>query len=234
LGEGFSKQIMEIQNSGKSIEDIAELAKIKLSTQEIKLLENAVSEIGTAQLLAKAQEMLLAKQQKERWKNIGNAAEIAFKEAINTLDFSWDVGNPDIGKDFELIFKAQNYSIEIKSVAAGKENVRMSILQGKTAVLESKHYALCVLTRPEDENTPIDKDYFMKNALFVTDIGIQIGNKINDWDNGLKKLESSEAIKVMLENKAESVYISRLIWRSGISFDAFFEELKKYFASFGT
>ncbi len=33
----------------------------------------------------------------------------------------------------------------------------------------------------------------------------------------------------MLEAKTESVYINRNIWRSGISFNAFFDELKEYF-----
>ena len=230
LGEGFSKQIIEIQKSGKTIEDLTELAQINLSTKEIKLFEDYASKLGTERLLTKAQEMWVAQQQIDRWKNIGNAAENAFKESIGTLDFDWDIGNPDIGKDFELIFKAKNYSIEIKSVAAGKENVRMSILQGKTAESEKERYALCVLTRPYDEKEPIDKNYFIKNSLFVTNIGEQIGDIITDWEKGLKNLESNRLIKVIMEDRKESVYINRNIWRSGISFDAFFEVLKEYFA----
>jgi hypothetical protein len=229
LGEGFSKQIMEINKSGKSIEDIVELAKIQLSPAEMKLLDDAAAELGTEELLAKAQEMLDAKHQIERWKKIGTAAENAFKVAIADLDFEYTIENPDRGKDFDLIINAQGYAIEIKSVVAGKETVRMSILQGRTAVKERDFYALCVMTRPDDEMI-IDKEYFKTASRFVTDIGYRIGDKIANWDAGLRSLEVDADVKVSLVDKTESVYINRNNWKDGISFEAFITVLKKILA----
>ncbi len=226
LGEGFSKQIMEIQNSGKSIEDITELAKIKLSPQEMKLFETAAAELGAGELLAKAKEMLDAKQQIDRWKKIGTAAENAFEETMASMDFDYKIENPDRGKDFDLIINTKGYAIEIKNVTEGKENVRMSILQGRTAVKEKDFYALCVMTRPNDDMV-IDIDYFKAASRFVMDIGYKIGDKIEKWDSGLRSLELDADIKVSLVDKTESVYINRDIWKNAIPFEAFIIELKK-------
>src|SRR5690606_25365719 len=110
------------------------------------------------------------KYQIERWKEIGKAAEIAFEEAIVGLNPDFKIDNPDRGKDFDLIVNAKGYSIEIKSVEKGKENVRMSALQGRTASKYPENYALCVMTRPVVDEI-IDKDYFMKESRFVIDIG---------------------------------------------------------------
>lgn len=226
LGEGFSKQIMDIRSTGKTMEDLTELAKIQLTPQEMKKLETFAAELGIGKLMEKAQEMLNAKQQIERWKSIGTAAEKAFKNAIADLDCSYEIKNPDVGKDFELIINTKGYSIEIKSVADGKENVRMSLLQGSTAVLEKDSYALCVMTRAND-NQVIDENYFRDHARFVTDIGYQIGDTIDLWKAGLSELVSDGDIKVQLDEKTESVYVNRPIWRNGIGFDAFLLKLKE-------
>lgn len=228
LGEGFSKQIMDIQNSGKSIEDIAELAKIQLSPLEMKLFENAAKVLGTEKLLAKAKEMLEAKEQIERWKTIGKAAETAFKKALEIVEPSFEILNPDIGKDFVIKAKGKQYAIEIKSVDDLKGNVNMSILQGKTAVIEKDSYALSVLTRPENEQS-VDAEYFIKTAQFVPNIGYQIGDTIDNWYQDLNNLDTQADLKVILEEKTESLYISRNIWKNGISFDEFMVLLNKFF-----
>lgn len=226
LGDGFSKQIMEMKSTGRTIEEITELAKTQLTNEAIKQFEDAAGVLGLDKLLQKTQEMVQTQALINRWKRIGDAAEIAFEEAISGLDFDCKIENPDRGRDFDLIINTQGYSIEIKSVVEGKENVKMSILQGRTAVIQRDNYALCVLTRPSDDNHVVDKAYFIANSLFVIDIGYQIGDKITDWDNGLQTLQFDSDIKVQLEDKTESVYINRRIWRTGIPFDDFILKVK--------
>jgi hypothetical protein len=230
LGDGFTKQIMEIQDSGKSIEDIGKLAKISLSAEDMKKFDDYAAELGTERLLSKAQELLESKKQIDRWKQIGKAAEDAFSEAIKGIELEMKIENPDLGKDFEVILNAKGYSIEIKNVTEGKENVRMSILQGRTAVREKDHYALCVMTRPNDEEI-ITTEYFKENARFVTDIGTQIGDKISNWDSGLNGLLLNDEIRITIEDKKESVYVNRSIWRGGCSFTEFVEKLKLFFSN---
>ena len=179
------------------------------------------------QKLKKAKEMLEAKQQIDRWKTIGKAAETAFETAIAGLDADFKIENPDRGKDFELILEAKDYSIEIKSVAKGKENVRMSALQGRTASKSPDNYALCVMTRPED-NQEVDKDYFIKESQFVIDIGHRLSDKIQNWDEGLKKLIIDDDVMVYLDDKTESVYVRREIWRTGINFEEFVNMMTFY------
>lgn len=229
LGENFSQKINNIIKSGKSIDDIEDLAKINLTAEEMKQFELLSNELGTKALLVKAKEMLDAKYQIERWKAIGKVAEAAFEDAIVGLDAEFKIENPDHGKDFELIIEAKGYSIEIKSVAKGKEDVRMSALQGRTSSNNPANYALCVMTRPEDDQIIIDKEYFIKESRFVIDIGHQISHKIKNWDEGLKNLMIDDDVMVYLDEKTESIYIRREIWRKGISFNEFIDVLNKYF-----
>lgn len=228
LGSGFSKHIKAIKDSGKSIEDISKLAEIKLSVEQMQRLETVANELGPEALISKAQEMIATRDQRIRWQKIGRSAEDAFKKVFQNIEMEMELFNPDLGKDFEIILKTKGYSIEIKNVIKGKENVRMSILQGRTAVLEKDHYALCVLTRPDDE-AYIDEEYFTNNANFVTDIGYQIGDKIKNWDSGLTSLSLLEDIKVNLDNKTESVYVNRPIWKDAKPFSEFVNDLKLYF-----
>ncbi|MGB3343069.1 MAG: hypothetical protein WBA61_04085 [Aequorivita sp.] len=228
LGDGFSKQIMALKNSGKSMEDIAELAKINLTPQEMQQLEKVANELGTSELLKKAEEMIFLKNQRLRWKQIGTSAENAFKNVFEGLEMDIVLSNPDVGKDFELLLKSKNYSIEIKNVIEGKEIVRMSILQGRTAVSEMENYALCVMTRPNDE-IEINEEFFIENSKFVIDIGFQIGDKIKNWDEGLISLSQNDDIKVNLDSKTETVYINRAIWKEGISFNNFIKIIETLF-----
>ncbi|GEM_PF-1091079 len=229
LGDGFSKQIMALNKSGKSMEDIVELADITLSTSDMKELARLANELGTNELLKKAEEMVLLRDQRRKWKEIGDTAEKAFKEIFNNLDIEIELNNPDVGKDFEIVLKNRLFSIEIKNVIDGKENVRMSILQGKTAVQERDSYVLCVLTRP-DNSSDITLEYFKHNARFVKDIGYQIGNKISNWEEGLNGLSLDSEIKVSLDERKESVYVNRSIWRNGISFQEFIVHLEHFFS----
>lgn len=228
LGDGFSKHIKAMKDSGKSMEDISRLAEINLSFNEMKELERVVSELGTNELLKKAEEMILLRDQRIRWKQIGNTAENAFKKVFESLEMEIELSNPDIGKDFEILLKSDKFSIEIKNVIEGKENVRMSILQGRTAVQEKDNYALCVVTRPDDVSE-ITEEYFIKNSKFIKNIGYQIGNKIENWDSGLTNLFSSDEVKVQLDEKKETIYVNRNIWKNGDSFEDFMIDLKKYF-----
>lgn len=227
LGEGFSKQIMEIQKAGRSMDDLTELAKLKLTPDEMKRFESAAAELGTDKLFEKVKEMLDAKLQIDRWKTIGTAAENAFTEALSSIHPAFEILNPDIGKDFVIKANGKEYAIEIKSVDALKANVNMSLLQGETAVLEKDAYALCVLSRPFD-NSPVDKDYFIKESRFVTDIGYKIGGSIESWRNGIRELDTNGEIKVVFENREESLYVSRNVWKERITFEDFVSFLKTF------
>lgn len=229
LGKDFSDSIMRLKDSGKTIDDITELSKINLSVDEMKKLEEVAGKLGMEKLLKKANELIENKEQRERWKRIGASAEIAFEKVFGNLDFKIEIENPDEGKDFEILLKSEKFSIEIKNVIVGKGNVRMSIKQGRTSVYERDKYALCVVTRPDDI-FEIDEEYFKRNAMFVADIGYQIGNKISDWDRGLLALQNSDNIMVCLDEKNESVHINSRIWKNGKSFDEFIEVLRKYFS----
>lgn len=233
LGEGFSKQMVEIKNSGKSLEDIKELAKIKLSAEEMRKFESAAEELGADQLLAKAQEMIELKAQRERWKRIGNIAEDAFKEAISGFNAEIKIDNPDHGMDFDLVLNSKGYFVEVKNVIQGKENVRMSILQGRTASENLNNYALCVITRISDTDK-MDIEYFRQNAKFVINIGEQIKPKLTSWDNGLSNIVAKDDISIRLDEKKESVYVNRPIWRDNINFDEFTTILKEYFKQYET
>ncbi|MEI9921880.1 MAG: hypothetical protein WDO14_24275 [Bacteroidota bacterium] len=229
LGEGFASQILEITKAGKSIEDIAVLAKLKLTTEQIQSIESAADVVGADTILKKAQELVADHQEKERWRAIGRAAEIAFREALAEIEPAFEIENPDRGKDFVIIANKKPYAIEIKSVNHLKPYVSMSILQGQHAAREFEHYALCVVTR-NDDNMPMDSVYFKEHAKFVTNIGVHIGNSIEQWYNGINALDTRKDVKVQIDSLKDSVYVNRSTWDPGISFEEFVAVLREYFA----
>jgi hypothetical protein len=213
----------------KTVEELEQFADLKLSASDMKKLDEAVSKLGGSnQLLDKAQEMI-EYADLIRWrKEVGDAAEQAFKEAIGEADSKYlDPENPDVGRDFVIRIGEKEFSIEIKSAVEGKETVKMSILQGEEAVKHKDHYALCVISRPGGQLTT--KDDFINRARFVPNIGDHIGDKISNWRSGLNKLDSFGEVSVELDSKSGAVNIRKGIWKDGLNFEDFVRHLRSYF-----
>jgi len=226
----YGKEMSKIM-SEKGMEEIKALTKLKLKSSELMQLEYAAQLAGGTEILLNIAHEIHEEAERIRWrKEVGTAAETAFKEAMQEIETKFDIENPDIGKDFTIISKAtgKEFYIEIKSTVIGAETVKMSSLQGQTANQEKERYALCVITRPS--GTLIGKEYFLQNVKFVSNIGELIGDKLTNILNDLKNLSEHETgdVNVAMDNKAYSVYISKKIWENGIGFTDFVELLKKY------
>ncbi|MCD0489674.1 hypothetical protein LPB86_15640 [Pedobacter sp. MC2016-14] len=217
-------------NLTKSADDLEILDKISLSASQVKALDDAVKKIGNAQsLLDKALE-LADEAESIRWrKDVGNAAEAAFLEALEEFcpDFP-EPENPDDGKDFVIRVGGVEYAVEIKSAVEFKETVNMSIKQGRTAVKESGAYALCVISRPA--GTLTTKKDFIVNSRFVLTIGEDLKDKIENWEQNLGRMNQMGDLSVKLESQSSSVYVNKPIWEAGISFGQFIDELRSCFS----
>lgn len=226
-GSSFSRLL----KLGKTVDELEKLDKIILSADDIQKLDLAVAKLGSAQLLIdKAQEMI-DYAEAIRWRQVvGKAAEEAFLEAIGEAEPQFlNPDNPDYGRDFVIKLEGKQYSIELKSAVEGRENVRMSMLQGESAVQESNAYALCVVSRTSMQLT--NKEDFIKNSRFVIDIGTQIGDKIVRWKRGIENLEVAEGVTVELDSKLGGVLIAKSIWSKGLTFDQFVSYLRAFFAT---
>lgn len=213
----------------KTVEELEQLAELKLSASEMKKLDEAVSLLGgSSQLLDKAREMI-EYADLIRWRQeVGDAAEQAFIEAIGEADSRFlDPENPDAGRDFIIRLGDKEFSIEIKSAVEGKETVKMSILQGDEAVKDKNHYALCVISRPGGQMTT--KQEFINRARFVPNIGEHIGDKISNWRRGLNELDSNGEVNVELDSKSGAVNIRKGIWKDALNFEEFVKHIRDYF-----
>lgn len=218
--------------SEKNIDDIKALSKLKLEPQELSKLEEAANLAGGTQVLLEIAQSKFIEAEMNRWRReVGQAAELAFLDAMRDIDTNFDIENPDCGKDFTVISKTtgREFYIEIKSTVIGEETVKMSALQGATAKDEKHHYALCVITRPS--GTLIDKEYFLQHAKFVPAIGELIGDKLSNILDDLRNIsehESGDDVNVTMDNKTFSVYVKKRIWEDGISFAEFIVLLQDY------
>lgn len=225
-GKEMSKIVIE-----KGIDELKALSKLKLKSSELTQLQQAATLAGGTHVLLSIAQEIHEEAERIRWrKEVGNAAEKAFVEAMQDIDTKFDIENPDVGKDFTIISKTtkKEFYIEIKSTVIGEETVKMSSLQGLTANQEKHRYSLSVITRPS--GILIDKDYFIQNVKFVSNIGELIGDKITTIQDDLKNLSEHEKgdVNVSMDNKTYSVYIGKKIWENGIGFTDFVEFLKKY------
>jgi hypothetical protein len=224
-GSNFSR-LLKLK---RPVEELEKLDDLNLSASELKKLDDAVSLLGSSsQLLDKAKEMIESAELARWRKEVGNAAEEAFIEAIGEADPRFlNPDNPDVGRDFVFRFGDKEYSIELKSAIEGKETVKMSIIQGDAAVQDKDHYALCVISRPFGQFT--DKQQFIERARFVINIGELIGDKVEKWRNGINLLDSDGEVKVELDNKSGAVNIRKGIWKDTMTFDQFVKHLKEHF-----
>lgn len=226
----YGKEMSKIM-AEKGMDEIKALTKLKLKSSELTRLELAAQLAGGTQVLLNKAQEIFDEAERIRWRQeVGKAAEVAFREAMEEIDMKFDIENPDIGKDFTIISKAtdKEFYIEIKSTVIGEETVKMSALQGQTAHQEKHRYSLCVITRPP--GTLIDKEYFLQNVKFVPNIGELIGDKLTAILDDLKNLSDHEMgdVNVAMDKKTYSVYVSKKIWEDGIGFIDFIKLLKNY------
>jgi len=231
FGPEVSKMVMAIHKLNKPIEEIEALANLNMSASELeKLVKASQMAGGTEKLLQAAAEIEEEARNAEWRKNVGDAAENAFKEAMADIQ-TYNLENPDKGYDFEIYYPENDpYLLEIKSTIQFKENVKMSGLQGRTARDQQSRYALCVLTR-EQHDTAVTKEYFINNAKFVTTIGNLVENKVNGMESGLQTLSQYKAGEVItsLDDEKYSVYVNKGAWNQGISFHEFVAHLQNHF-----
>jgi len=234
FGEGKSKDIMRFLKINKTIDDLEELAKLKLSTGDLKKLEVAAELLGGAQKLLDHAQRYIEDSEEIIWrKRIGRAAEEAFREAIKEVEPKFDLENPDYGKDYTIKLKGveKEYFVEVKSTVNERDSVRMSKLQGDTAKSAPDSYALTVVTRPS--GLDVTKDYFIKNSRFVVNIGKSLADKLDEMRNGLSKIAEHEMddISVNLDSKEYSISVRKKVWEEedSIGFSAFVDHLRTYF-----
>jgi hypothetical protein len=226
---GAGSRVGRLLKIKKPVEEMEKLAALSLSADQLKQLDDAAKLIGNTQSLIDQANKMAGIAEENRWrKAVGDAAEEAFLEALKDGHPSFSQpDNPDNGKDFIIKINGLEYSIEIKSAIVGKESVKMSLRQGDDAVTEAGHYALCVISRPFGTFT--DTAHFKEHALFVTNIGEQIGDKISVWRNGVATTSIDNDVSVELDSRSGYVNIRKRIWESGISYADFVKLLKAYF-----
>ena len=164
----------------KTIDELEELSKIELSTEELKKLVDAANLVGGAQILIDKAKEIIEDAEENRWRKIvGNTAEEAFKQALEEVEPKFNAEKTDRGKDYTLKLSKSDkeFFVEIKSTVENNETVKMTPTQGETAKLEKERYALSVITRPS--RTTVNKEYFIEHSKFNVEIGQLIGNKIH-------------------------------------------------------
>lgn len=232
FGPEVSHMVMAIHKLNKPIEEIEALVNLNVSSEELSVLIKA-SQIagGSSRLLAVAQEIELAALDAKWRKEIGDAAENAFKSAMEGIK-TFSIENPDKGYDFEILYGNQApYFLEIKSTIESKETVKMTGVQGVTAKDFSDRYALCVVLRKEID-TKVDEAYFRTNAKFILKIGDLIKDKVAGMQNNLNIISTYNAgeIQARLDNSNYTVNVSRNAWAEYLNFDQFIQFLSnEYF-----
>lgn len=110
---------------------------------------------------------------------------------------------------------------------------KKSAKQGDVAKTESRRYALCVISRPHGHI--VDKDCFIDNAQFVTNIGELLSDKVTGMTDNLlniRKLKVGDTFGA-LDNEGYGLCVKKSTWSgNGIkNFKEFIEHLKKPFSA---
>jgi len=229
FGPEVSSMLMKMTELNKTVEDIEDIINLNMSAAELAVLKRA-SDLagGTAKLLVLAQQLADNAADAAWRKEVGDAAEDAFKEAIAGID-AFYIDNPDNGFDFEILKLGTGltYFLEIKSTVATKENIQMSSKQGRTARDNAHKYALCVLNRLQHDDD-VTKDYFIEHARFLTTVGGIVKKHVDGMEGALTDIRTLNEAEVgsFLDSESYSVFVGKGKWNNGIKFQVFVDFLK--------
>lgn len=229
FGPEVSSMLMKMTELNRTVEDIEDIINLNLDANELAILKKA-SELagGTVKLLALAQQIADNAADAAWRKEVGDAAEDAFEEAIADIE-AFYTDNPDNGFDFEILRQGttESYFLEIKSTVVSNESIQMSSKQGRTARDNSAKYALCVLNRVNFDDK-VTKEYFIENARFLNTVGTLVTRHVNGMENALAEIHTLTDGEVgsFLESETYSVFVGKRQWNTGMSFDQFVEFLK--------
>lgn len=233
MGPEISNRVMILQQMNRNDDELREMSKLTLSVTELSLLEQAALKVGTTVILDKVNEMQIASQQAIWRKLVGTRAENAFLEAIKDIKAHLiEIENPDEGCDYVLSLQQGEklqYSIEIKSVGVGIERAKMSMRQGNAASSSPSNYALCVVSRDENDNVSVQD--FINNAKFIHNIGDLIKGKVDLAKSDITELTNHEEgdISVIFQNKQYSINVRKPVWEEALDFTSFVKLLHEYF-----
>ena len=91
---------MRFMRLNKPIEELEELSKIELSTEELRQLAEAANSVGGTQILIDKAKEIIEDAEENRWRKlVGNAAEEAFKQALEDVESIFKAEKTDRGKD---------------------------------------------------------------------------------------------------------------------------------------
>lgn len=235
------KDLRKLAELAVKIDDIDSLAQIVSIAKEngvdlIKLknitqLAGALGVDGIDIIQNLAQSKLDEIKFRAKLKEYGDSAEKAFKEALEEIETSYNIDNPDYGLDFRIRHPQSNkeYYVEIKSTVIGSESVKMSSTQGRTAQREKERYSLCAVSRPPLQI--VTKEQFIDSARFVTDIGGRIEPKLNVVEDELEIIRDTGEgeIEIALASNDFSIHIKQSIYKDKLKFTEFVQFLKQYF-----
>jgi hypothetical protein len=180
------------------------------------------------------EEKIQTSMQIRRNQQIGSLVEIALKNALEKEGFrvertgtgsdylmEYDIIENEQESIIEISKEKKSFLVEVKSTR--KNEVKMTITQGKTAVNELESYVLCVVKL---DDTNVDEGIVRDGAHFVKNIGKKL-------DNSIKKIESLEwdinkddEVSVEINKGQVRFVVKNSIWERGEKFDDFVNNLK--------
>jgi hypothetical protein len=179
-----------------------------------------------------------------RNQRVGATVEKIFKELFETNEMKqsgFKIERTGVGSDFalehDLVENGQEQLLGISKGAkkilielkTSTENcVRMTTMQGQTAVTNQGNYVLCVVPLGDDMSESSVRD----NSRFVLDIGNKLVDKVAKVDELQQKSIEVSSIEgeVGIEVNEGTVRfrVSKQVWDAGRNFGEFLEHLKQH------
>jgi hypothetical protein len=214
--------LVALAESGISLTQLSEIAEIakSISIEEIK---------NIAQLLKDEQDDFEFK------KKIGEAVEIAFIQAFNSINLPYNITYQGSGSQDVIITNPENnktFYIELKSLSPNSwdKSLKLAVSQARKAVeqVNEGNYVVSVLIRPINWELATS-DFIKLNLKSHFKIGSLLTSVVEKDRTFEHLLSSYDDIELVFDNTKRRVKIAERIWSSnGNSFDTLIEYLKNY------
>jgi hypothetical protein len=227
--------IVKLLSNKEKLNDLVALAESGISLKQLSEIAEIAKSISIEEIKNLAQQLKDEQDDFEFKKKIGEAVEIAFIEAFNSINLPYNITYQGVGSQDVVITNPENnktFYIELKSLSPNNwdKSLKLAVSQARKAVeqVDEGNYVISVLIRPINWELATS-DFIKLNLKSHFNIGSLLTSVVEKDRTFEHLLRSSDDIELVFDNTKRRIKIAERIWSTnGNTFIELIEYLKIY------
>ena len=227
--------IVKLLSNKEKLNDLVALAESGISLIQLSEIAEIAKSISIEEIKNLAQQLKDEQDDFEFKKKIGEAVEMAFIEAFNSMSLPYNITYQGVGSQDVVISNPTNsktFFIELKSLSPTNwdKSLKLAVSQARKAVeqVNEGNYVVSVLVRPSNWKLAT-ADFIKTNLNSQFYIGSILSNVLEKDKTFEQLVNSSDDIELIFEDTRRKVKIAEKIWQqNGYPFNALIDRIQQH------